>query len=196
MGKDRATPMETRLLYIGVGISLLLLVLLIVVWLSADGTPMDWVFFYVLVALLTGVLFWTVTPGSTGEVTVQQLGIRLGGGAAIGAAFMLLAHWLTPAPPPPASDVALVSLNLPDSVRTSPVLKVANFDEASFSHEPVLLPCAGTKRQALVQFKEGASEGWFRVSAVVPPGKRISVEYTVSRGGEAQQSEPVEETIE
>ncbi len=47
------------------------------------------------VALLTGTVFWIVTPGS-GQVSIRQLGIRLGGGAAIGAAFMLLANQLTP----------------------------------------------------------------------------------------------------
>jgi len=50
---------------------------------------------YTGVAIVTGVLFWLLTPGSMGEVDLKQLGIRLGGGAAIGAAFMLLAWFLT-----------------------------------------------------------------------------------------------------
>lgn len=50
---------------------------------------------YVGVAIVTGVVFWTLTPGTSGQINFTQLGIRLGGGAAIGASFMLLAWWLT-----------------------------------------------------------------------------------------------------
>ncbi len=50
---------------------------------------------YIGVALITGIAFWLFTPGSTGELNLPELGIKLGGGAAIGAIFMLLASWLT-----------------------------------------------------------------------------------------------------
>src|SRR5437879_3582900 len=38
---------------------------------------------YVGVALITGITFWLVTPGSSAVVSVPHLGLKLGGGAAI-----------------------------------------------------------------------------------------------------------------
>jgi hypothetical protein len=53
-----------------------------------------WVVLYVGVGIVTGVLFWILTPGSTGEFNFKGV-LKLTGGAAIGAAFMYLAYWLT-----------------------------------------------------------------------------------------------------
>ena len=78
---------------------LILLMIGLIGWMvSALGghlAPAHWALLYVGIALVTGIAFWTIT-GSTGQVTlnVAQVALRLGGGAAIGAAFMLIAYSL------------------------------------------------------------------------------------------------------
>lgn len=86
--------------------------LLGVLYWAEDGYPsaLGWVFAYVGVALITGIAFWALT-GSTGDLTLPQIGLRLGGGAAIGAGFMLLAHSLTPQ----TDRDRLIEIQVPDA---------------------------------------------------------------------------------
>lgn len=72
---------------------------------------------YVAIALITGGFFW-LFRGSTGEVELKELGIKLGGAAAIGAAFMLLASKLTLKPD--LDQVIMVSCDTANAVRLSP----------------------------------------------------------------------------
>src|SRR5262245_1935824 len=89
---------EQRFLY-GLLLAAIILFLEFLVFYSTGGrlARAHWVVLYVGVAVFTGVVFWLVTPGSTGSLKFAALGIKLGGGAAIGAAFMLLA-WKLSAP--------------------------------------------------------------------------------------------------
>ena len=79
---------------------------------------------YVTIALVTGTLFWILTPGATGEVDLKEIGVKLTGGAGIGAGFMVLACWLAstnvthivvPIPADIPRDVAITNLT-PDSI--------------------------------------------------------------------------------
>jgi hypothetical protein len=98
---------------VGLGFALLILVLLFVHRSVVTGfcyqVP-DYTFLFVGVALITGIVFWVCT-GSSGVLTVKELGLRLGGGAAIGAGFMLLAfsliRQLAITPPPAVVEVEL-----------------------------------------------------------------------------------------
>jgi hypothetical protein len=65
--------------------------------LATDGhlTRAQYIALYSGVAIVTGLLFWQLCPGSTGELNLKQHGIRLTGAAGIGACFILLVYFLT-----------------------------------------------------------------------------------------------------
>ena len=88
---------KNSLLLPGMIITIVIIVLETVMLIKTNGvlTQAYQIVLYVGVAIVTGVVFWTLTPGTSGLINFKQLGIRLGGGAAIGASFMLLAWWLT-----------------------------------------------------------------------------------------------------
>ncbi len=96
-----AGSLGSRTFYGGFALILIILALETALFLTKEGDldKAEWVVLYVGVALVTGIAFWILTPGSTGEVTVEHLGIRLGGGAAIGAAFVLLSNFVSEEPP-------------------------------------------------------------------------------------------------
>ena len=96
-----AGSLGSRTFYGGFALILIILALETALFLTKEGDldKAGWVVLYVGVALVTGIAFWILTPGSTGEVTVEHLGIRLGGGAAIGAAFILLSNFVSEEPP-------------------------------------------------------------------------------------------------
>lgn len=96
-----AGGLGSRTFYGGFALILIILALETALFLSKEGDldKAEWVVLYVGVALVTGIAFWILTPGSTGEVTVEHLGIRLGGGAAIGATFILLSNFVSEDPP-------------------------------------------------------------------------------------------------
>jgi hypothetical protein len=54
--------------------------------------------FFICSALIAGIAFWTLSPGARqgNAFNLRVLGIRLGGGAAIGASFALLAWTVVP----------------------------------------------------------------------------------------------------
>jgi hypothetical protein len=60
--------------------------------------PIEWVALYVMVGFISGLLFYLVDPFASQEFKWKGV-VNLGGGAAIGASFMLLAKALTPAAP-------------------------------------------------------------------------------------------------
>jgi len=60
--------------------------------------PIEWVALYVLVGFTSGLLFYLVDPFGSQEFKWKGI-VNLGGGAAIGASFMLLAKALTPSTP-------------------------------------------------------------------------------------------------
>ena len=82
---------------------------------EGDLSRAHMILLYVGVAIITGILFWHFTPGSTGQFDLKQLGIRLGGGAAIGASFMVLAWWLTV--PETTTALVFIPTTIPDDFK-------------------------------------------------------------------------------
>ncbi len=142
-------------------------------------SPGYWVGFYVSVALVTGIAFWTLT-GSTGEYTNAKLGIRLGGGAAIGASFMVLAHWLTPNNPLPSFRI------VPTSV---PANDLSYYDHDEHVKEATRL---GQSKRFLVEFNEGENEGAFSVSYIATDGIHIRT-FSVPRVGTVTNNDRLED---
>lgn len=96
--RETAAPVSHgQILAAGLGMVKIIILLLAVMLVTTGGhlTRAYEIVLLVGIALVTGISFWLLTPGSTGTVEVKEIGIRLGGGAAIGAAFMILAWWLT-----------------------------------------------------------------------------------------------------
>lgn len=105
------------------GVALIVLVISLLVWqrISTHGYiagRQDWLLLLVGVALVTGMVFWLITPGAEGELNLTQLGLKLTGGAAIGAGFMLLAWELT---------------------KTSPTTVIVPLEQASRADNPAIL---------------------------------------------------------
>lgn len=109
-----------------------------------------WAAFYVATALITGLAFWLVTP-SPATLSIPWLGARLGGGAAIGAIFMLLVMFLLP-----PTNLRVVELKVP-GVRNE------SLGKPKFSSEIYSVTKLGDDPQRgvryLVEFREGHSFG-------------------------------------
>lgn len=135
----------------------------------ALGRPAYWILLYVGVALLTGLLFWTFTPGGTATADLKQIGIRLTGGAAVGLAFMLVAAWLTPTP-------SVMIVELPERFtayhRPDP--------EPSASIDVVRM----SEHELVARFRSGADEGRFYLSFTVPGELEPRRECFVLRRGD------------
>ncbi len=92
-------PTAVKVFWGNVSVLFVLLGAVVCLFIAAGGkdfNPAQWVAFYVLIALVTGLVFCLFTSNSKGEYTNKKLGISLGGGAGIGACFMVLAKYLTP----------------------------------------------------------------------------------------------------
>jgi hypothetical protein len=162
----------------GVGVALLavILFLLVVQRVSTGGFSTgrnDSILLLVGVALFTGIAFWLVTPGAEGTVDLKQLGIHLGGGAGIGAAFMLLAWWLTSSSP----TYIVVSL---DSASLQHELALASgpADSADIKSAYLLPP----KDRVFVEFGDGKEKGWFTTHHL-EGAKVVTLKYKVTRYG-------------
>ncbi len=129
-----------------------------------------WVSLYAGIAVVTGLSFWIYAPGSTGEVTIKEIGIKLGGGAAVGAAFMLLAWWLTP-----LTDVLIV--DVPDSVKgIGSRLAVEN------SSPGLRTELLGGNDRILLEFPENRSEGRIHLVYFTKDLERRSDCFAAKRG--------------
>lgn len=157
--------------------------LLALIWLlyyATDGTflPSHWVALYVAIAIVTGVLFWNFTT-TDADVSLPALGIRLGGGAAVGAAFMILAHWLTPG----AAMFRIVDIQF------------EGVDSFSYQGERDLRRVEPLNKETefLVEFQESVDEGYFEVH-FLKEGQPHRGRQTVRRDGPLQALEliPVE----
>lgn len=131
---------------------------------------------YIGVAIVTGVVFWLLTPGSTGELDFKQLGIRLGGGAAIGASFMLLAWWLTdpevnhtvvPVPSAIAQDFTIENLSPNDLADVGEVRTISN------------------RRYLYAEFRPGHERGDIRINHLEDGATAMNTSaYQISLDGE------------
>ena len=161
------------------GTVFLFILVALLVWLriATEGfaSNLDWVLFYVGIALVTGIAFWVYTPGSQGTLNLPQFGIHLGGGAAIGASFMLLAVLFVPKADP---DVVVA---LPEQVR-SPTVKVLKYDHEKLVTVSMIPKLPGN---VFVRFHDGEEQGWFWTWDV-QPGKQVETKYSVTRSGRIQ----------
>ena len=151
---SRPAPGPQRIqLFLGMMLMIVILALIFVLFRVTQGhfLAAHWVAFYASIALLTGTVFWMLT-GATGTYVNRRLGIRLGGGAAIGVFFMVLAYRLTPHTAHSRYQV------IPVSGTTAPILLTWN--EAL--RQVWSLP--GASSRFLVEFEESAAEGYFDVS--------------------------------
>lgn len=91
--------LRTREILVG-GLVLVLLALGVahVMSLGFIVEPVEWVILYVLVGFLGGLIFYLIDPFHSQEFKWKGV-VNLGGGAAVGASFMLIAKLLTPDAP-------------------------------------------------------------------------------------------------
>ena len=154
------------------------IVLLLTVMLAMTGGELlrsHWVVLYVGVALVSGILFWVLTPGSSGEVDLKELGIKLGGGAAIGQAFMLLAWTLTRNQD--QDFVVPIPADVPEKVQLKNLTTAALSDVGE-------VRTTGGRRFLYVEFRPGQEVG--RVSLIYPdpPNESfIARTFEVTTGG-------------
>ncbi len=147
---------------------------------GGDFLPAHWTAFFVLVALVTGLGFWLFT-GSTGDFRWKEFGVTLGGGAAIGASFMMLAHWITPARPP---NLNVLEVLLPDdSTPSSP-----RFDSGI-----ARVTAIPNESRYIVEFRENAMTGNVHFRYLARDGKRMKRTYVVPRVGTPEQPVDQEE---
>lgn len=169
-------------MWYGFAVVFLLIVLTALLFWKTDGIflPAHWVAFYVTVALVTGLLFWMVA-GAKGDFQWKEFGISLGGGAAIGMSFMLIAHHITPEGVPP--NIRIIDLRIPDvdgiihPVGITGIAKVIQIDGPRY----------------LVQFDEGEFEGSLTVNYLAKGGVHRQRIYTVRRTGKLP--DPVDEEV-
>jgi hypothetical protein len=160
------------------GWGLILLVIVLLIWQRvATGGHItgrqDWLLLCVGVALVTGVAFWLATPGAQGELSLPKLGIRLAGGAGIGACFMVLAWGLTRETP----STVIVPLEAGSRQHDYPV--VIGHDTDNLDLVYLLRP----DYRVLVEFKDGRERGWFQTKHLEQGGKFVVLKYKVTRAG-------------
>jgi hypothetical protein len=171
------SSVSPRLVFAG-GMGLILLIIGLLAWMvTALGgrlAPAHWSLLYVGIALVTGIAFWTLTT-STGEVTLtrEQVALKLGGGAAIGAAFMYMAYWFNSGGDP------YVVVPLASSGTSANAVAISDFDRGNLD-PPYLIR---ELRQVLVEFKEGKKDGWYTTKHPEPPNKMVYLTYHVTRLG-------------
>lgn len=146
--------------------------LVVVLFATSDGylNRAGWVLLYVGVGLISGIAFWLATPGATGEVDLKKIGVKLGGGAGIGAGFMLLADFLAATPP------RHVIVEIPEGNR-NPTFSIYEADSGIEVTEI-------SGQRLLVEFKGDQEAGWFRAEQLAPGARGFSkYECEVTRAG-------------
>lgn len=138
---------------------------------------------YIGVAIVTGVLFWLLTPGSQGELNFTQLGIRLGGGAAIGASFMLLAWYLTD------QDTNHVVVPVPPGVPAE--FNIENQTPNGLADVGEVRSVSG-RHYLYVEFQPGQDQGDLSLKYLNPNEGFITSSYRVTRDGVISKISPSE----
>ena len=179
---DKGTPADQvspRVLFLSGAVFLVLLAVIgVALYAHTRGLPTEagWLILYTCIGLFAGVAFCLFTPGSTGEFTMKRLGIKLGGGAAIGAAFMVLGYQLATrcGEAPPHVVVEVENLSDVDYV---PI--VSRSRGVSNVHHVL-----EDKACLLVKFDERSTCGGFETKQWDPSAQAFrTVEYTVDRSG-------------
>lgn len=126
--------------------------------------------FFVATALVTGIVFWTLTPAPSSASVWTSPGVRLGGGAAIGLVFALTAWQKIP------DDGTFVIVPIPSYIEGDVKVRA---DEGVRSAE--LLPAS---RRLVVELEPRRSEGFIRMNWLhneTPPV--LSRRFRVERKG-------------
>lgn len=169
------TWVKAMVVLVAVLLPLVIIALIVMLFKSTDGyfSRAHWAGFYIGVGLCAGVLYWLFTPGATGELHIKEFGARMGGGAAIGGIFMLIAHWLTPAAEP--STLQLVSVDVPDATTIYLDGKGAGIRN--------LIRLGSDNPRILVEFEATAGSGEFFVKYLKGDGSIYRKRYDVTRAG-------------
>jgi hypothetical protein len=168
----------TTLTFLGLLVVAVIVALVGVMLWSTQGvlTRAHEIVLFVSVAIVTGVLFWILTPGSSGQLTVKQLGIRLGGGAGIGASFMLLAWWLT------ASTANTTVVPVPFQIPTDFTIENISPEHLADVGE---LRTVSKRRFIYAEFRPGHNAGVLRLKYLKPLGGGFEMStFTVTLAGE------------
>jgi hypothetical protein len=175
---DRNARLET---WIRVACMLIVLIflgiLLFIIFFRFENLdPFHWFVSTVSFATILSVVLYWLTPTSTGTVDWKELGVKLGGAAAVGvgvtAVCVGLVRWIDPTRPNGCN--ALVVRMEPDSIPNDPLLikdgdlkRVTRLNNTEF----------------VAVFLENKDEGWFVTEEVRGKEKRFNVKYTVHRSG-------------
>lgn len=167
------------------GSAFILLILGLNAWLFTvrgdDFRPQHWKAFNVSIALVTGLAFWLYSPGASGQFTNRMLGIRLGGAAAIGASFMMLAGYLRPEAPP---SFRIVDGSVPGVDLIYPLGHTEGIDVTRLRN--------GSR--FLVEFDEGTHDGEFYVGFLRSDGSRWKRIFAVPRTGKLPSPQEIQVT--
>ncbi len=145
-------------------------------WNRIPNARVAWFVVYAIVALVSGICFYYFTGGQDSKVTIPALGIRLSGGAAVGAALILLINSLLGSPLPSRVVIPLPRehWNVPFAFyETSENVNVSAVD--------------GMPRHYVVEFIGGSSSGWAR--GMQPDLDSYQMQYyliELSRSGKAK----------
>jgi hypothetical protein len=137
----------------------------------------QWVLMLVAIALITGLTFWIWTE-SSGQLTVKQLGIELGGGAGIGASFMLLAWKLVTSRSFQKIISPFVVVSIPTEGRSS------IFYLSWHSKDIVSALNLKDNRRMLFEFGEGKFSGEINIRYLAKDASKWNeVKYKIDRSG-------------
>lgn len=132
------------------GMLFVLVLIGLVVAMVSSGEGMlersEWVLLYTAIAMISGVTFWFVSPDGQQSFDMKEMGIKLSGGAAVGASFMLLAYFITPPP-------VLQRYSFPEDISNSYVVSLV-----SAGNGVDILHVDEDRKSLIVEFKEGVSE--------------------------------------
>ncbi len=106
-------------------------------------------------------------------MSIPAMGLKLGGGAAVGAGLMLLVWKLTI----PTQPYALIELH--PLVPNQTPIKITAFDTQSIDKVAPLR----NENRAVVVFKEGQERGWFKTHHLQPDEEDVAITYQVDRSG-------------
>jgi ABC-type transport system involved in multi-copper enzyme maturation permease subunit len=164
-------------------IILLIIIGLLTVLLVVTGGNLNdalWYVLYIGLALITGIAFWIIAPGGTGEVTIPVLGIKLVGSAATGAAFIILMHSFLP-----PRDYAIITL--PEKHQDKSFIPKDN--------DSVELTEISTETY-LVKFDGNKTKAKFKAEQIDPDGQGFSLyEFTVDRSGKILDIQKIKERL-
>jgi len=142
----------------------------------------QWFIMFVAVAMVTGLSFWIFTE-SSGKLEVKKIGLELGGGAAIGAGFMLLAWGIV-------SSKKFQKFISPFAIIGIPIEKYSKiFRLIDKSNEITNAQILAGGSRILFEFREGYFSGSIVVRHFTADYTKIEdIDYHIDRAGRIKPS--------